>query len=52
MNWEAISTIAEIIGAVAVIVTLWYLATQMRQSTQQAQADNLQKAVLRWVDIF
>ena len=51
MNWDAISTIAEIVGAIAVVVTLWYLANQMRQSAQQAQADNLQRAVYRWIDI-
>lgn len=34
MNWEAISAVAEIIGATAVIVTLGYLAVQIKQNTQ------------------
>jgi hypothetical protein len=34
MNWEAIGAIGEILGAVGVIVTLAYLAFQIRQNTQ------------------
>ena len=35
MNWEAIGTIAEIIGAAAVVISLLYVATQIRQNTRQ-----------------
>ena len=35
MNWEAIGAIGEMIGAVGVILTLGYLAFQIRQNTQQ-----------------
>jgi hypothetical protein len=34
MNWEALGAIGEIVGAVAVIATLGYLAVQIRQNTQ------------------
>ena len=51
MNWDAVNTIAEVIGAIAVVVTLWYVALQMRQATHQAYADNLQSATNRWLDI-
>ena len=34
MNWEAISAIGELIGAAAVVITLGYLAVQIRQSTR------------------
>ena len=34
MNWEAIGAIGEILGAAAVIATLIYLATQVRQSSK------------------
>lgn len=39
MNWDAIGAIGEIVGAMAVLVTLIYLAVQIRQSsdTQRAQ---------------
>ncbi len=34
MNWEAIGAIGELIGAVGVIVSLVYLATQIRHSSR------------------
>ena len=34
MNWEAISAIGEILGAAGVIITLAYLAAQIRQNTK------------------
>ena len=39
INWEAIGAVGEILGAVAVVATLFYLATQIRRSTAQARAD-------------
>ena len=36
MNWEAIGTIAEIVGAIAVVVTLTYLAIQIRTARVDA----------------
>ncbi len=38
MNWEAIGAIGEIIGAMAVFLTLVYLALQIRQNTKAVQA--------------
>ena len=32
MNWEAIGAIGELIGAMAVVITLVFLALQVRQS--------------------
>ena len=37
MNWEAIGTIVEGIGAVAVVATLFYFSVQIRQSTAQSR---------------
>ena len=39
MNWEAASTIAEIVGAIGVIASLIYLAVQIRQSTRVSRAE-------------
>ncbi len=36
MNWDAIGAVGEIIGAAAVVVTLAYLALQVRPSTKDA----------------
>ena len=35
MNWDAIGAMAEILGAIGVIVTLAYLAVQIRQNSNQ-----------------
>ena len=35
MNWDAIGAIGEIVGAIAVVVSLAYLAVQIRQNTKQ-----------------
>jgi hypothetical protein len=42
MNWEAIGAIGEISGAAAVVVSLIYLATQVRQNTKVARASTRQ----------
>lgn len=39
MNWEAIGAVGEIVGALAVVVTLFYLAQQVRHSTRMARAE-------------
>ena len=42
MNWDAIGAIAELLGAVAVVASLIYLATQIRQSTRATQGASLE----------
>ena len=39
MNWEALATIAELVGAGGVIASLIYLAIQIRQSTKVSRAE-------------
>jgi len=38
MNWDAIGAVGEIIGAIAVVATLGYLAIQIRQNTSTTRA--------------
>ena len=38
MTWEAIGALGEIIGAIAVVITLLYLASQTRQNTRATHA--------------
>jgi hypothetical protein len=38
MNWEAVGAVGEILGAIAVLVTLIYLATQIKQHTLATRA--------------
>jgi len=42
VNWTAISTISELIGAIAVVVTLGYVAVQIRQNTNALLANSRQ----------
>ena len=35
MNWEAVGAIAELVGALGVVLSLAYLAVQIRQNTRQ-----------------
>lgn len=44
MNWDAVSAIGETVGALAVVMTLIYLAVQVRQSTNATQAASIQTA--------
>ncbi len=39
MSWDAISAVAEILGAVAVVISLMYLARQIRTSNRLARAE-------------
>ena len=38
MNWEAIGAVGEIVGAIATVFTLAYLALQIRQNTTSVKA--------------
>ncbi|MEH6584868.1 MAG: hypothetical protein V7754_23320 [Halioglobus sp.] len=45
MNWEAIGAIAELLGAIAVILSLLYLTTQVRQANKLARGQTRQRMV-------
>lgn len=40
MNWDAIGAIGELVGALAVILTLGFLAVQVRQNTRAMEESN------------
>jgi hypothetical protein len=42
MNWEAIGAVGEILGAAGVIITLVYLAGQLRQNTRALRSESYQ----------
>jgi hypothetical protein len=44
VNWEAIGAVSETIGAIAVIITLVYLAIQIRQNTSTLKSGATQGA--------
>lgn len=45
MNWDATGAIADIIGAAAVVITLAYLAVQIRQNTKAVRASALDASI-------
>ncbi|MGD8416681.1 MAG: hypothetical protein PVH91_06455 [Pseudomonadales bacterium] len=47
MSWEAIGAIGEALGAVGVILTLAYLAVQIRQNTRSQQTESYGRALDR-----
>ena len=36
MNWEMVGAVGEVLGAAAVVGTLFYLANQVRQASREA----------------
>jgi len=44
MNWDAIGALGEVLGAIAVLATLYYLARQIRQSTVATRISNYHDA--------
>ncbi|MEN8374802.1 MAG: hypothetical protein ABFS34_05080 [Gemmatimonadota bacterium] len=47
-NWEAIGAVGEIVGAVAVVLTLLYLAKQIRQSSRSVEIGALRDTTSFW----
>jgi hypothetical protein len=45
MNWEAISAVAQILGVIVVVITLIYLAAQVRQGNLLAKSQARQRMV-------
>ena len=43
MNWDAIGAVAEMLGATGVIITLGYLAIQLRQNTRAMRSSTFQQ---------
>ena len=52
MQWNAIGAIAEVLGAIAVIVSIVYLAAQVRQTRLQLQAQAEDAITARCFDAY
>lgn len=50
VNWEALGAVAEFIGGIAVLITLIYLAIQVRQNNQMARETILRNQTDRNMD--
>ena len=51
MNWEAIAAIGELVGAAAVLITLIYLAVQIRQNTAAVATATYESTMTGFNDI-
>jgi len=51
MNWEAIAAIGQMLGSIAVFVTLGYLAVQIRHNANATRMSTAQHMTDRWVSI-
>ena len=52
MNWEAVSAVGQIIGAIAVVISVVYLAVQVRSNARQmrlASMRSMSDAFNRWL---
>lgn len=47
MDWTAIGAVAELLGAIAVVVSIGYLALQVRQNTESVRLGSFQSAIDR-----
>ncbi|MEH6588586.1 MAG: hypothetical protein V7720_18700, partial [Halioglobus sp.] len=52
MNWEAIGAIGEVVGGIGVIVTLLYLALQVRASTVASKVESKLAATRMYSDFL
>ncbi len=48
MNWDAIGAIGEVAGAIAVVITLVYLARQLRENTKSIKLQTLDTTFRDW----
>ena len=50
MDWNALGALGELLGAVAVVASLLYVARQVRQSNRIARADAYRSAMMKMAD--
>ena len=51
MSWEVISSVADIIGAMAVVISLIYLAREVRGNTRVMKANSARDAQIQWATV-
>ncbi len=51
MTWETAGVIAEIVAAISVLVSLWYVAIQLKQNTDLERAELEVQLGLTWADL-
>jgi len=52
MDWQAIIAVAEIIGLIFIIISVFYLAKQMHLANKQSLSDSLKDATLQYAQQY
>ncbi|MGR8949047.1 MAG: hypothetical protein ACU84Q_13450 [Gammaproteobacteria bacterium] len=52
MNWDAVGAIGEVIGAIAVVVSLLYVAVQIRNQNKQSRLNSVNEAARQWNEVL
>ena len=47
MDWAIVSAIGEVLGAVAVVISIWYLAAQVKHNTESVRGQAFQSLIDR-----
>ena len=50
MNWDAVGAVGEVAGAVAVVLTLFYLSRQIRHSTDVSKVSSYHEAISQMIE--
>ena len=51
MNWEMISAIGQMLGAIGVIISIVYLAAQIRTQNKESQRQAMNALTTHWSDV-
>ena len=51
MNWEMISAVGQMLGAVGVIISIIYLAAQIRNQSKESQHAAMNALTTHWSDL-
>jgi hypothetical protein len=51
MNWDALGSVAELLGALAVVASLFYIGTQIRYSAKVARANAFQNLMTSMIEL-
>ena len=52
MNWEAVGSIGEVLGSIVVVVSVVYLAAQLKQANRLGEAGAIQEWYAQWNALF
>ena len=51
MNWEMISAVGQMLGAIGVIISIVYLAVQIRNQNKESQRQAMNALTTHWSDL-